>query len=403
MYVRRTIKEKFNLVNPAFNIIAIVGARQAGKTTFLKEEIKNIEDINNVNANYLFFDDPDIRRLFEEDIKKFEKQYLTTDIIILDEVQYCKNAGPKLKYLADSKYKLWITSSSEIILSKEVLSYLVGRVAIIRLYPFCFSEFLEAKNQKAMNNEIQKRIVWEHLTYGGYPRVVLSENVELKKIILKNLHDTMLIKDVAQVFSIDDVNSLEKTSAYLAYNVGSIMSIESASKSLGLAYRTIRKYLDALEKSHLILLVSPYHSNKNKEISKQPKIYFIDTGLRNTITKTFPSDVEGKLFENYIATELIKAGFSPKYWRTRAGAEVDFIIEIDQKIIPIECKLSADSVKRSLRSFINTYHPDKAFIVNYECINKNIVLENCQVNICDVRTLIKSLNELKEIHDAPVV
>src|SRR3989338_3563551 len=143
MYQERELKESFEKVASVYPIVAIVGARQAGKTTFLKERMKT------TSSTYLLFDDPDVRNLFEEDIKRFDKQFMEgKDVSILDEVQYCKDAGRNLKYLADTQKKLWITASSEIILGKKVLSYLVGRVSILKLYPFSLQEFLNFKQQK---------------------------------------------------------------------------------------------------------------------------------------------------------------------------------------------------------------------------------------------------------------
>ena len=390
MYVERSIKGAFDKIREAYAIIAVVGARQAGKTTFLKEQIKGVD------AKYLLFDDPDIRELFESDIKKFEQQYLNQNLAVFDEVQYCRGAGGKLKYLADNGHKIWLTSSSGIILGKEILSYLVGRVSVLKLYPFSFSEFLTAKGQKAMTSKVEKRLVWEHLTYGGYPKAVLAEDNELKKILLKDLYDTMLLKDVARTFSIDDIGSLEKASKYLTNNIGSVLSYDSAAKVLGISFPTLKKYLDALDKSYLIVLIPPYYKNKNKEISKQPKVYFVDTGIRNAIARAFASSVDGKLFENYVFSELLKAGFSPKYWRTKAGAEVDFVIEIGQNVIPIECKLNADSVERSLMSFINTYNPAHAFIVNYEGLAKKKRISGCKVAICGVRELLVKLEVISK-------
>ena len=127
MYVKRSIHARFKKISEAYPVTALVGPRQAGKTTFLKEHMLP-------NSEYLLFDDPDIRELFEDDIKKFEKQYLKSKkTSVLDEIHYCKDAGRKLKYLADSGYVLWITSSSETILCREVLSYLVGRVSILKI------------------------------------------------------------------------------------------------------------------------------------------------------------------------------------------------------------------------------------------------------------------------------
>ncbi len=382
MYTEREIKEKFEKISTAYPVIALVGARQAGKTTFLKEQIKRL------NASYLSFDDPDIKELFEADIKKFEIQHIEgRDISVLDEVQYCKDAGQKLKYLADKGRKLFVTSSSEIMLSKEVLSYLVGRVSIIKLFPFSLHEFLKAKKLEETTKRILERSVWEHLTFGGYPKVINTDDIELKKTILRDLYDTMILKDIARTFSIEDLKSLENFTKYLALNAGNLLSYDNISRSISLSFQTIKKYLDAMEKSYLIARIQPFFTNKIKEISKQPKIYFIDTGLRNAILNNFNSEFEGKVFENYVLSELIKLGFKVKYWRTKSKAEVDFVIEKGKEIIPLEVKLSQDKIEKSLHSFIEAYNSKKAFIITYKGEEKEIKAGKCRIIFTDVKRL----------------
>ncbi len=389
MYVERDIKEKFKKIASVYALVAIVGARQAGKTTFLKEQVRSFK------SSYLLFDDPDIRTLFEEDIKKFEKQYLeNADIFIFDEVQYCKNAGRNLKYLADTGRKLWITSSSEMILSKEVLSYLVGRVSILRLYPFSLKEFFDAKGQKEFNQLILQRTIWEHIVYGGYPKVVIEQDSELKKTMLRDIYETMILKDIAQTFSIEDIKSLEEFTRHLALNIGGVISYETISKDLKISFQTVKKYLDAMEKSYLIVRVQPFYTNKTKEITKQPKTYFVDTGLRNIIAKDNEKEPSGMLFENYVAAEIIKRGLTLKYWRTKSKAEVDFIIEHDGEVIPIEVKLNAsEKVEKSLRSFIEIYKPKRAFVISYKGESATRRAGNCIVSFTDVFTLFNALKK----------
>ena len=389
MYIERDIKEEFEKIAQSYALVAVVGARQAGKTTFLKEHAKSLK------STYLLFDDPDIRALFEEDIKKFEKQYMeNADIFIFDEVQYCKNAGRNLKYLADTGKKIWLTSSSEMILSKEVLSYLVGRVSILRLYPFSLKEFLKARGQKEFNQMILERNIWEHISYGGYPKIVIGEGTELKKTMLRDIYNTMILKDIAQTFSIEDIKSLEEFTKHLSLNIGGIFSYETISKDLKISFQTVKKYLDAMEKSYLIARISPFYKNKIKEIIKQPKVYFIDTGLRNIISNSFENEPDGKLFENYVASELVKAGHTPKYWRTKSKAEVDFVLEEEKEIIPIEVKLKADEkIGKSLHSFIDIYKPKRAFIVSYKGENKRVKIKDCTIIFTDMINLIKSLEK----------
>ena len=389
MYVKRTIREKFDKITNNYNMVAVVGARQAGKTTFLKKQIENKD------SSYILFDDPDARSLFEEDIKKFEQQFISNHTIsVLDEVQYCNDAGRKLKYLVDSNHNLWITSSSEIILSKQILSFLVGRVSIIILYPFSLQEFISAKKQKALNKKILERMIWEHATYGGYPKVVLTEDIEIKKTILNDLYNTMILKDVAQTFSIEDIRSLEEFTKFLALSIGDMVSYDKIANKLKLSFQTVKKYLDAMEKSYLIYRVNPYFTNKRKEIVKQPKLYFIDTGLRNSIARTFNTTLNGKLFENYVFTELIKMGFQPKYWRTKHKTEVDFIIETDQNtIIPIEVKTQTEigKIQRSLHTFIDYYKPKKAIIVSFKGEHGKTKINDCEIIYTPILDLKKHL------------
>ncbi len=385
MYVERKIRDKFKKISKNYNMVAVVGARQSGKTTFLKKQIENKD------SSYVLFDDPDARNLFEEDIKKFENQFISNyKVSLLDEVQYCKDAGRKLKYLVDSDHKLWITSSSEIILSKEILSFLVGRVSILKLYPFSFKEFLNAKKQKEFNQKILERNIWEHAIYGGYPKVVLTKDVDIKKTILHDLYDTMILKDVARTFSIENIRSLEEFSKFLAFSIGDIISYEKISNRLKLSFQTVKKYLDAMEKSYLIYRANPYFTNKKKEIVKQPKLYFVDTGLRNIIAKEFKTNISGKLFENYVLTELLKMGLNPKYWRTKQKTEVDFIVESENnKLIPIEVKIQTEigKIEKSLRAFIDYYKPRKAIVVNLKGEKGKTKINSCEIIYTDILDL----------------
>jgi len=388
MYIEREIKNRFDKIFMSYNMVAVVGARQSGKTTFLKKQM------GQYSASYVLFDDPDARALFEEDVKKFELQYIEgNELTVLDEVQYCRDAGRKLKYLVDSGRKLWITSSSEIILAKEILSFLVGRVSIVKLYPFSFDEFLIAQGQKTTTSKIIQRSIWEHMRYGGYPKVVITKDTEMKKTILADLYETMLLKDVARTFSIDDIRTLEEFSKYLARSIGNILSYNDFSSSLHVSFQTIKKYLDAMEKSYLIKRVYPYFTNKRKEIVKQPKLYFVDTGLRNTIIKEFDVESDGRIFENYVFAELLKLGITPKYWRTKSKAEVDFVIEKEKEVIPIEVKLRAEpgKIERSMRSFINQYHPKIGLVVTYKGEKGIIRIDGCTIHFVDIVGLKKHL------------
>jgi predicted AAA+ superfamily ATPase len=385
MYVERELANFFNELIKHFSLIALVGPRQAGKTTFLKN--RAVEKLD-----YLLFDDVDIKRIFDEDIKSFERQFLSKDrIAILDEIQVVDEPGRKLKYLVDTGYRLWITSSSEIILSQKVLSYLVGRVTIQRLFPFNLFEFLSAKKIQIQDQILINRELKDHIKFGGYPKVVLTDQIEIKKTILRDLLETIVLKDIAFNFSINDILTLQKMIEYLAANVCSILNYGSINQVLKISFPTIKKYLDALEKSYIVYSVRPFFTNKNKELSKQPKIYFLDNGILNQTLKDY--EINGLKFENYIFTEILKAGFHPKYWRNKHKNEVDFVIEKGKQKIPIEVKLSFhNKIETGLKIFINEYQPQIAFIVILEGEEKNIELNDCKIK---VRFVNNFLNEIK--------
>lgn len=392
MYVPRDLTDEFTRRRPHYNVLAVVGPRQSGKTTFLKGEMKG------TGGSYATLDDRDVRALFDEDEKMFESQFVEGhDLSVLDEVQYGEDAGRKLKYMADKGCVLWVTASSQLLLGKEILSHLVGRVTLLRLLPFSLAEFLRGKGQKAYTDDILRRMVWEHCTYGGYPKVVLTGGQENKRTILRDLYDTMLLKDVAMTFNLEDMGTLERMSKYLAINTGGSLAYGDLAASLGVSHQTVKKYLDAFERSYLVFVVPPYHTNKAKEITKQPRVYFTDTGLRNVIAGETGPELSGKVFENYVLSELWKVGTDPRYWRTKNGAEVDFVVETEGGgVIPVEVKLNSSGRKlgKGYRSFITSYGPDKGLVVYYrgEAASKRV--DGCKVVFTDLPGMVRELEKV---------
>ncbi|MBI5635750.1 ATP-binding protein [Candidatus Micrarchaeota archaeon] len=397
MFVGRELGKELDKRFSHYSAVAIVGPRQAGKTTLVKQKLGSLE-----NTNFVSLDDPDARSMFDSDVKKFEKQYLEGyQAIGLDEAQYGKDAGMKLKYLIDQKpgRKIIVTSSSETLLNSSVLSYLVGRISVMKLYPFDAAEFFSARKQAEYDEKILERHAWEHAVYGGYPKIVLTEDFEAKKQLLKDLYSTLVLKDVARFFSITDADAIEKLVRYLAFNNSSLLSYSDACSGLETSFQTLKKYLNALEKSYVIERIPPFHTNKAKELSKQPKTFFVDTGLANAVKNDFPATMQeqGKLFENYVFTELKKQGGQIKYWRTKSGAEVDFIIERQDELIPVEAKLNASGAKieRSLRSFISEYEPKNAFVAFYEGTAQQKTAGGCKISFVHATQLGKKLSEAK--------
>jgi len=378
-------------------IIAIRGARQAGKTTLLKrfENILIEKGVNKNRIHFITFEDDIEKEKFERNPKEYIEYFIGEDkekhFFLLDEVQYIKKAGKLLKLIYDTleNIKIIITGSSSLDLN-EIGSFLVGRVLLFELYPFSFFEFLKAKDKRLLDyysknrfniskpkKEIRELIFLEELNklfreyicYGGYPKVVLEKDLEKKKFLLKNLYLTYVEKDIVKVYGIkykERIMKLIKTLA--AINTG-LINYNEISEAIELYDKEVKQLLSILEDTYIIKLIKPYHKNLATELKKNPKVYFIDTGLRNFLAERFDfsEDEFGKLAENYVMRLFVNK--KTNFWRTTAKAEVDFIIEPENMLLPIEAKLKP-KITRSFRSFINFYNPKIAILANLKKLEK---------------------------------
>ncbi|HED06158.1 MAG TPA: DUF4143 domain-containing protein, partial [Ignavibacteria bacterium] len=212
--------------------------------------------------------------------------------------------------------------------------------------------------------EIEKRLalhIQKFVSYGGYPRVVLSDDYEEKKNILKNIYSTLILREVKDLFGIAESQSLIKLVKALALQIGNLINYSELCDISGFKFSKLKASVSILEKVFIANRCYPFSSNKRNELVKNPKIYFVDTGLRNVIVNDFKDERtdSGALYENLIYSEYLKKGKKLNYWRTKSGAEVDFIDES----IPLEIKLTP-KIGKSLHSFIAKYSPEKAFVVS---------------------------------------
>ncbi len=393
MYIKRDLEEKIRNYLKAREIITILGPRQAGKTTLMK----HIYNTLGGKKVFLDFEDPDIVQLFDEDIKAFAKLYVKDkDFVFIDEFQYSLKGGKNLKFLYDTyNTKLIVSGSSSADVTFKLLSSLVGRIFIMELYPLSLKEVLNHKSseeflianeylqsQKAVPTNVHNFLIKEvenFSVYGGYPRVVISEREDERKQVLKNLMITYLMKDIKGFFRISKEYSFNKLLTSVSLQVGNLIRYSELANTCNLTQKDVKEYLQILEETYILRLIKPFYSNKRTEITKSPKLYFIDTGLRNSLLKNYNNlslrTDKGALMENFIFSELIKNSEEDiKYWRTKSKGEVDFIIEKGDKIIPVEVKSGVStSAGKSLLSFIEKYNPSYAVVFhrgNFRVINK---------------------------------
>lgn len=323
MFIKRKIDAKIQEYLKLPEILAIIGPRQAGKTTYLERLVSE------KGGKFISFEDVDTLNLFNNDIKKFIAAYLLkTDLLCIDEFQYAKAGGKNLKYIFDAykDKKIIISGSSAIDLTIHALKYLVGRVIVVNLWPFDKDEL-----KTVFPRFTEKELYDYYAAYGGYPRVAIASNDEERKVILKNIYNTYFLREVKDILGLVDEYKIQKLLIYLAQSVGSNISYSKLANACELNERDVRKYLEFMNKTFVVYLAPPFFTNKLKEIVKRPKAYFFDVGFLNHILSYEVQS--GKKLEQVAAMELIKAGFDIKYWRDKQNREMDFVVYKDNKII----------------------------------------------------------------------
>jgi len=367
-------------------IIILKGARQVGKTTLLRSIQKKLEtegQIVHYIAADLDFADPAFGdpRLFILRLDDFFGG--KTGFVLIDEFQTIPNAGLFLKTIYDQrheKYRFLVTGSSSLELTKNS-EYLTGRKIEFILRPFSFREYLRAKASDIPDRTIDPRdtsslqpfvelygsrlraLFAEYLKFGGYPEPVLAP-LELRVPLLKELLSTYIRKDVAGFLRVENITAFNNLVRLLSGQIGSQVNRSELANTLRINQETVNRYLDILEGTFVFHLLRPWFTNPRKEVSKMPKVYFTDPGflLATGIAtpEVIPYDLlDGHVVENALWITLTNQfGVDTlRYWRSSSGAEIDFIVEGNGVLLPIEVKFSkvkpVDPV--AIRNFRNLY------------------------------------------------
>lgn len=391
MLIQRDILPKLESYIKSKEIIALVGLRQVGKTTLLNEIKKKCS-----NSIYVTFEDIEVLNLFENNIEEFIKLYVQNyDYLFIDEVQYSQNSGKRLKYIYDTKWiKIFISGSSKSDLALHSLSRLVGRVLIFNIMPISFREFLNYKSKENLRflqstqsdftfNKL-KPYFEEYLQFGGYPEIVLEEDFEIKKVKLRNILNTYILKEIKEILGFRNSFDFENVLKRLALADGGILNKSNISLELGINRNKIDKIISILEKTGVIQIIYPYLKNKTKQMIKSPKTYFIDLGFKNTLINNFNNlelkQDKGEIYENFVLNCLTNNNYVPQFFRIENESEVDFVIEKDGKTIGIEIKskLKKDIIPKATTKFIEKYNPDLMLILNENTYSnqKKIIFSN---------------------------
>lgn len=371
-------------------ISLIIGPRQAGKTTLmllLKEHLEKrgkrtlFFNLDIESDNRFFISQAELIKKIQLEIGK--KQ----GFIFIDEIQRKEDAGLFLKGIYDMglQYKFIVSGSGSLELKERIHESLTGRKRVFEVSTLSFKEFIdfrtgyryEGKLSDFFDVEREKVEVLldEYLNFGGYPRVVLDETIEEKRNTINEIYQSYIEKDISYLLKIKKVEALSNLLRLISSQTGNIVNYSELSSTLGLSHKTIKDYLWYLEKTFILQRINPFYRNIRKEITKSPIYFFYDLGLRNYIIGVFgnivlPQD-KGFIFQNFIFN-ILKERFGQtstkiNFWRTKDGAEVDFVINRGNLIIPIEVKYKKFKdveLTKSIRSFIEKYRPERAYVIN---------------------------------------
>ena len=387
-------------------ITLITGSRQVGKTVLVEQlkewliEHKRVPDNQILTYNLDVISDWEICQdqtqfiRFLKDRARKKKLY-----VFIDEAQKAKDAAIFFKGVYDSNLniKLILTGSSALELKSGLKESLAGRKRVFEIMPFNFREYASAvsktdifseylKGKKKGLSEIDQRTIKtlfsDYLVFGGYPRVVLSEDNEERKQVLSEIFTSYVEKDIVGFFVIKERLAFSRLVRLLAGQVGQLVNIHELTTNLSLNRLTTERYIGALRDTFIIKILMPYFRNTRQEIIKSNKIYFMDTGIMNFALENFsPFDNRldrGQLLENAVFNELLFLTCNSlsklRFWRTKQKTEVDFVIEKEGEVIPVETKLSIKSPKLTagLRNFIEKYNPDRAYVVNLSISQRSV-------------------------------
>jgi uncharacterized protein len=349
--------------------LILLGARQVGKTTLLKELVKNRDDVYWLNGDEL-----DVQEMFEHiSADRLKSIFGNNKIVIIDEAQRIKNIGLRLKLITDQikEIQLIATGSSSFELANNVNEPLTGRKWEYKMFPISFKEMVEENGLLT-----EKRLLPQRLIYGYYPDIVTNAGNE--KNILKQLTDSYLYKDILAWEDIKKSDKLLKLLQALAFQVGNQVSYNELGKLCSLDSKTVEKYILLLEQCFVIFRLNSFSRNLRNELKSSKKIYFYDNGIRNALIANFSllelrQDI-GQLWENFVIAERIKKihydniWCNRYFWRTKEQKEIDYIEERDGRLNSYETKWSENAKVKQPKLFLSSYPNSTFSIINKENI-----------------------------------
>lgn len=371
MWIEREIKEELKRAVETFPVLVLIGPRQVGKTSLLERVFPDY--------SYISLDMGSNAEFAETRPEEFLLQ--NPPPIILDEIQYAPSFFRFIKTYVDrnkAKKGLFIlTGSQNFMLMEAVADSLAGRAAVIPFLGLSGREWHDA-------DDIRSKHSWrEFLWKGGFPALwAETGSLPSRDRWYQGYIATYLERDVRNLLNVGSLRNFERFIRACAARCSQTLNISELGKDVGVSTTTSKQWISVLQASNQIFLLEPYYRSLGKRIVKSPKLYFTDCGLVSFLMGfsstegLWSSQYIGPLWENYVVTQWVRYRdwFSPSlglwYWRDQGGNEVDLILEKDQRMIAVECKVSerpdAKALKgiRRIRKLYGEEKVPRAFIAS---------------------------------------
>jgi predicted AAA+ superfamily ATPase len=383
MYKRKLFQELVvHLSKKEFSVIT--GARQTGKSTLLKQ----LEDHCKQNYIPVVLLNLENRSILSDlsqspvNVLKYLPEADKRVIILIDEVQYLKDASNFLKFLYDEhadRIKIVATGSSAFYIDDHFRDSLAGRKRLFVLLTCSFDEYLEITEKTHLKHELNEinrnreykstlldylRIEWEkYILFGGYPAIITEPDEEEKINKLKEIRDSFIKRDILES-GVQNEIAFYNLFRILADQTGNLVNVNELSSLLRIKNETVASYLHIMQKCYHIALIRPFFRNLRKELIRMPKVFLLDSGLRNCLLNNFQpfsSRMDtGQVYENAVFRILAeKYGLDTvKFWRTSAGNEVDFVFADVANPYAIEVKYDSNQVKSGKYKLFNEAYPE---------------------------------------------
>jgi predicted AAA+ superfamily ATPase len=362
MELGRTIQPVIERISKRFPVLLLTGMRQIGKSWVM-------EHLKAKNRRYVSLDDIKLRNLAKSDPQRFMEEYPPP--VIIDEAQYAPEIFTQIKIYADKAKKnglFWLTGSQKFHLMKGIKESLAGRVAILDMLGFSYKEIIRKPNdsmpflpsldltkKEPVCKPLTSPEVYKKLWYGSFPRIIANKNSrEMRKIFFDSYIQTYISRDIKDFYNIQNELDFYNFLIAVAARTGQLLNYSDLARDVHIDLRTVKLWLEILERSGIIYLLYPYGSNIAKRVIKTPKLYFLDTGLASYLCSWDTPDTlrngaqSGAMLESYAFAEILKSywhnGDKPNiyFYRDTDQKEIDFVIERNMILYPIEVKKTAN-------------------------------------------------------------